>query len=132
MPDEGGGGFAGSRILGIPTIVWIGGVALIVYFLFFRNSQTATPTTGGGGGTITTGATTVRKGAVTVNVTTKGQGQNEEEDKDKKKKKPKTSTDHKNSAQPVPPVTSRKVTSSHTAGQPAANKKVLGRPKKRQ
>jgi hypothetical protein len=70
-----GGGLMQSKIMGIPSIVWIGGIGLIVYFLFFRNSssssgssgaQAGTPT--GGSGTITSGDTTIDSGAVQVTV----------------------------------------------------------------
>jgi hypothetical protein len=68
MPNE-GGGIMGSRILGIPTIVWIGGVAIVVYFLFFRNSQAGqTGSATGGSGTVTTGNTTLQQGAITIDV----------------------------------------------------------------
>lgn len=64
MPNEGGNIF--QRI---PVWVWVGGAAVIAYFLFFRNSSSsATPTTGGGGGQISTGATTIKKGAVNVSI----------------------------------------------------------------
>lgn len=81
MPDEGGAGatasgIMGGKILGIPSIVWVGGIALIVYFLFFRNSSSGTSSSSGGSagtptggsGTITTGATTIDSGAVQVSV----------------------------------------------------------------
>lgn len=79
MPAEpggsGGGGLMGSKIMGIPTIVWVGGIALIVYFLFFKNANSgSTPTTSGNPGTNTqtTGATTLDSGAVTVTVNQTG------------------------------------------------------------
>lgn len=70
-PPGGGGGLMGSKIMGIPTIVWVGGVALIVYFLFFRNSSGSASgvSTSGGGGTATSGNTTIDKGAIQVSIT---------------------------------------------------------------
>lgn len=72
-PEQpGGGGMMSSKILGIPTIVWVGGIALIVYFLFFRNSSQSagSPSTSGGGGTIDqSGTTRVESGAVQITVT---------------------------------------------------------------
>lgn len=78
-PEQpGGGGFMSSRIFGIPTIVLIGGIAILAY-LYFRHAQNAqaagSPSTSGGGGTVTTGTTRVEKGAVTINVTQQGSDQ---------------------------------------------------------
>lgn len=58
-----------GKPLGLPWFVWLGGAAVVAYFLFFRNagSQSA-PTTSGGGGSVSTGRTTLQKGAVTINV----------------------------------------------------------------
>jgi len=76
-PEEGGGGgLASSKFMGMPVIVWVGGIALIVYFLFFRNSGAGRSGSGtgqagnpvGGSGTITSGDTTIDSGAVQVTV----------------------------------------------------------------
>jgi hypothetical protein len=62
MPQEGG-------FLNMRSLLIVAAVAVGAYFLFFRNSSSAgSPSTSGGGGTITTGPTTVKSGAVTVNV----------------------------------------------------------------
>lgn len=66
-PD--GGGIMSQRVFGMPMPLVIAGVGLIVYFIFFRNSSSSTqPSTSGGGGTITTGNTTIDKGAVSISV----------------------------------------------------------------
>lgn len=71
MENEG----APSFLQKIPVWVWVGGAAVIAYFLFFRNSSSgAPPTTGGGGGQISTGATTIKKGAVNVSISQGGGG----------------------------------------------------------
>lgn len=91
---------AGGKTAGIPNLLLIGGVALIVYFLFFRNSKAAGGASStAGDGTVTTGDTTIGTGAVQVKVTQSGStgasgggaGADNDEDKDKddkKKKKP--------------------------------------------
>ena len=75
MPEEGmqqpgAGNIFTNRILGIPGVVWLIGAGVLAYFIFFRNrgQSAGSPSTSGGGGTITTGNTTIEKGAVTVNV----------------------------------------------------------------
>jgi PASTA domain len=70
-PDsmQGGGGLMGSRILGIPVLVWVAGAALIAYFIFSRSSSGSSgggTSTAGGSDTLTTGNTTVESGAVRV------------------------------------------------------------------
>jgi hypothetical protein len=73
MPNEGGGGIMSHKIAGIPTVLIVGVVGLIAYFVFFRNSQSGVnPATSGGGGTITTGNTTIDTGAVQVTVSQGG------------------------------------------------------------
>jgi hypothetical protein len=72
MDNDTQGGFLHSKIFGIPAIVVIGGIGLIVYFIFFKNSSSTSsgsPSTSGGGGSVTTGATTIDKGAVQISVT---------------------------------------------------------------
>lgn len=67
-PESPGGGM--GKPMGIPWFVWIGGAAVLAYFLFFRNSSASTPGTATDtSGDITTGSTTLDKGAVTINVT---------------------------------------------------------------
>lgn len=65
----------------IPAIVWIGGAALLAYLYFSRSSSSTSgkPLTGGGGGTITTGNTTIKKGAVDISVMMNGQGTGQEQ-----------------------------------------------------
>lgn len=76
MPPEAGPGAGGGlpRPLGIPVLVWVAAAAVIAYLVFFRGKgqSAGSPTTTGGGGTITTGDTTIDRGAVTVSVTQKG------------------------------------------------------------
>lgn len=75
MENE-GGGFMSMKFMGIPAIVWIGGAAILVYFLMKHNSQSSQPTnrTSGGGGTVKTGKTVVRSGAVRIDVNGTGVG----------------------------------------------------------
>lgn len=72
-PEAGasGGGLMGGRILGIPTLVWVAGAALVSYFLFFRGKSTAGAggTSTGGGGTSTTGNISVQPQPVSITVT---------------------------------------------------------------
>lgn len=68
--ETGGGGLMGTRIMGLPVIVWVGIVGIGVY-LYLRHSSSASagsPSTSGGGGSITTGNTRIQKGAVTIDV----------------------------------------------------------------
>lgn len=65
-PDETGQQGGMSHPLGVHWLVWLGIAAVGAYFLFFRNSSGGS--TSGGGGTITTGNTTVDRGAVTIKV----------------------------------------------------------------
>lgn len=75
MDPEGtqGGGVSNiltDRFLGIPGYIWLIGIAVGAYLLFFRNSSSsATPESTGGGGTVTTGNTTIDKGAIQIKVT---------------------------------------------------------------
>lgn len=67
----GGGGLTGTRILGVPVLVWVAGIAVLAY-LYFRSSGSSSPTgvtTSGGGGSISTGRTVLDKGAVQVSIT---------------------------------------------------------------
>jgi hypothetical protein len=66
---ENGGNFFTTKYFGIPGWMILAGVAVIGYMLL-RNKSGSTPTnqTTGGGGSVKTGATTVRKGAIVINV----------------------------------------------------------------
>lgn len=72
MPEEGGGGFLSQKIMGIPAIVVIGGVAILAYFILSRNKAQPTNSTSGGGGQVHTGKTVVQSGAVRINVSNDG------------------------------------------------------------
>lgn len=51
-------------------IIGIAGAIALVAYLYFRNqSGGGSPSTSGGGGSVTSGATTLDKGAVTISVT---------------------------------------------------------------
>lgn len=49
MPPEpaqgGGGNFLTQKYMGIPGVVWLGGAAILAYFLFFRNKSSSSGTT---------------------------------------------------------------------------------------
>jgi hypothetical protein len=90
-------GFLSGKIAGIPVIAVVGGIALVAYFLFFRNSQAGAASASGGSGSITSGTTTLQKGAIQVHVTQDG------------------GTPEQN-PQPKPPVTPRTTTRSITVG----------------
>jgi PASTA domain len=73
--EGGGGGIMSSRILGIPTLVWVAIAALGAYYLFFRNKSGATAggtSSAGSSDTLTGGTTTVDSGAVQVSVNSSG------------------------------------------------------------
>jgi LysM repeat protein len=72
QPQEGGGGgnFMTRKYFGLPGIVWLGGAAVLAYFLFFRNSSSSSGTASG---TTPSGSS----GAVTVNETGPAQGANQ-------------------------------------------------------
>lgn len=74
MPEEGGGGFLSQKIMGIPAIVVIGGVAILAYFILSRNKQVPANSTSGGGGQVHTGKTVVQSGAVRINVNNNDDG----------------------------------------------------------
>jgi hypothetical protein len=82
-------------------IAIVAGVAILAYFLFFRNSS-GTGSTSGGGGSVTSGATTLDKGAVTISVT---QSPNDQATN--------------NGGQPVPPTHHKKKTVSQHLTPPA-------------
>jgi hypothetical protein len=88
----GGGSLFSKKVMGIPVFLLVIGAAAIVGYLYFKNksgSQSAgSPSTSGGGGTITSGNTTIDKGAVQVTVT----------------QTPPTSTSTSTSTQPTPPA----------------------------
>lgn len=70
-PASSGGNFLTRKFAGIPGWIILGGVALLAYWYFSHQSTAATTTglkTTGGGGTSRTGNTTLKKGAVTINV----------------------------------------------------------------
>lgn len=69
-PDQpGGGNFFTNRIMGVPVFVWIGGIAILAYLYFRHTQQQNVPaTTSGGGGQLTTGNTTLQKGAIHITV----------------------------------------------------------------
>jgi len=72
MPEEapsGGGNFLTQKYFGMPGIVWLGGAALLAYFLFFRKGSSSSSGSSGSSGT-SSGETS---GAVTFNQGT-GQG----------------------------------------------------------
>jgi LysM repeat protein len=63
-PEQGGGGnFFTQKYMGIPGIVWLGGAAILAYFLFFRKSSSSS---GSGSGASNTG-TGGTSGNVTFN-----------------------------------------------------------------
>lgn len=67
-PPEQGGNFLTKKIMGMPGIVWLGGAALLAYFLFFRKGSSSSSGTSG-----TSGTSGETSGAVTFNQGT-GQG----------------------------------------------------------
>ena len=76
MPNEEGGSFLTTKVMGLPWIAWIG-IAAIGAYLFIAHKSSASSTSTqppsesatGGSGTITTGATTIDTGAVQISVT---------------------------------------------------------------
>lgn len=67
---DGGGGMLTKKIMGIPVVVWVGGIALIAYlYLRNRSGSAGSPSTSGGGGSVTTGSTRIDKGAIQVTIT---------------------------------------------------------------
>lgn len=79
---EGGGGFMSQRWFGMPAPVVIIGVALLAYFLFFRNSGgIGQGSSAGGSDTLTTGNTTVESGAVRVVVNAGNNGEDNDQPK---------------------------------------------------
>lgn len=73
-PQGGGGSFLTQKWLGLPAIVWLGGAAVLAYFIMSRSSSTPANSTSGGGGQIHTGKTTVQSGAVRINVNANDDG----------------------------------------------------------
>lgn len=75
-PEGGGGGgnFFTQKYMGIPGIVWLGGVAVLAYFLFFRNNSGSSTgaSSSGGGGTSTTGDITFTPPPTQITVPTSG------------------------------------------------------------
>lgn len=66
---EGGGNFFTRKIGGIPGFVWLGGAAVVAYFLFFRGKGSTTgASSSGGGGTPSTGDITIQPGTTTVQI----------------------------------------------------------------
>lgn len=62
--DSGGGGnFFTKKYMGIPGIVWLGGAAILAYFLFFRNSSSSSSSGTSG----TSGTTSGSSGTINVN-----------------------------------------------------------------
>ncbi len=75
MPDEPaaeGSGLFSKKIMGIPVVVVLAGIAILAYWYLSKHSSSAAGSSSGGGGTSTTGNTNIRKGAITVNVTQGG------------------------------------------------------------
>lgn len=136
---EQGGNFFTQKVMGLPMIMWIAIVAGGAYFLFMRNSSAGqgSPSTSGGGGTITTGSTTLQKGAVAITVTQEpgkvktGPGKKPPKHPRKKRggggtgpparggSQDKGTAFTGGQAQPGPRVLPRTPSTSHTRGRPA-------------
>lgn len=64
----GGGNILTAKYFGLPGFVWLGGAAILAYFLFFRNKSSASTSGTTSGGTSGSGSGSETGGNITVNV----------------------------------------------------------------
>lgn len=68
-PGVGGGGsFFTQKFMGIPAMVWLGGIVIVGYLYFRNRSSSGAASSSGGGGTSTTGNITLTPGATNINI----------------------------------------------------------------